>query len=92
MKSEIKKVASSGSLQRWILLHPVTKIQVAVLTSSAPNLYILSVPIEGMGGWQVRCSSMAEAQKVANRECSICGKLLNRFVGIPLFLIQGKLS
>lgn len=104
--SRIKQVLYGPDTWRWVFYNPETNLQVAVLTwvplgegaeeqgylplSKNLNHFTLSIPIEGMGGWHVRCSSLEEAWKIANLECSRGGKFVNRFWNYPWWFVQDK--
>lgn len=53
---------------------------------------MVSIPVESMAGWHVEVRGLADARKVASRECTSIGRIYNRFILIPWAFLNGKLS
>lgn len=96
-KAQIRKVVDLPGTTRYIFYNN-RRIQVSVLTflndlaTGRVTDMVLSVPIEGMGGWGIKIQSFNESQRISNRECSKLGKLYNRVVTIPVALLRGNLT
>lgn len=96
-KAQIRRVVDLPCTTRYIFYNN-RKVQVSVLTflndldTGRVTDMILSVPIEGKGGWSIRPPSFEESQTISNRECSKLGKLYNRIVTIPVALLRGNLT
>lgn len=91
-----KQVLFGPMTCRWVYYNPKTRHQVAIVSMYSHGRefdeYIVSIPIEGMGGWHVICSSLAGAEKIVKSEFSLSGKLYNRLLRMPRFFLQGRLS
>lgn len=87
-----KQVLSGSGTQRWIYVSQSSRLQVAVVSKYTYGEYLVSVPIDGMGGWHVICTSQQEVEKIVRSECSRLGKLYNRLLRMPRFFLQGRLS
>lgn len=67
--------------------------QVAVVTYfSKSRGYTVSIPKEGMDGWQVKIYDWNGVKRLVKRELNPIGRLVNRLIFFPLALISGRLS
>lgn len=96
-KCSVKRVLNFPHHKRAVF-YDKGGIQVAIVDAYAtePEDYLpiqewfldITFPIAGPKGWTVPCRTITEAERIANRECSKTGKLINRVWAFYLILLS----